>query len=105
MNDIEDEINNESETVKKLFSNFSSSMSESQNYFLIGIQSSPNTKSYLLTNKGIEVLGEEVIPIPSFIDDVLEFAKVPSKQISVLRDLIDHLYKISEMIESNRDKE
>jgi hypothetical protein len=73
-------------------------MKETQNYFLNGIQDGQPVKSYLLICKGIEVLGEEVISIDMFIDNVLRFANEPSKQIQVLKELAMHLQKVSQMI-------
>lgn len=48
---------------------------------LNGVQASPIAKSYLLTKKGIEVVGEEAIPISTFIDEVLNFATYPKKRL------------------------
>jgi hypothetical protein len=73
-------------------------MKETQNYFLNGIQDGQPVKSYLLTCKGI-VLGEEVISIDMFIDNVLRFANEPSKQIQVLKELAMHLQKVNEMLD------
>jgi hypothetical protein len=71
---IEQEIINETEIIKEHFIKASIAMTDIQNYFLSGIQAGPLAKSYIITCKGIEVLGEEVIPIPIFIDNVLRFA-------------------------------
>lgn len=95
---IEQEIAYEAEVVKEYYIKASSAMIEPQNYFLNGIQASPSAKSYLLTNKGIEVLGEETIPIAEFIDNVLNFAYNPKTKVEVLMDLATHLQKVNQMI-------
>ena len=46
---IEDQIGVQTETLKELFLKYSLLMKQSQNYFLTGIQSSPASKSYLVT--------------------------------------------------------
>ncbi len=84
MNVLEDSIAVETEYIKEVYAKASKSMSESQHYFLNGVQASPVAKSYLLTKKGIEVVGEEAIPISTFIDEVLNFANYPKKKIDVL---------------------
>ncbi len=91
MNLLEDNIAVETEYIKEMYVHASKSMSESQHYFLNGIQATPVAKSYLLTKKGIEVVGEEAIPIPAFIDQVLIFANYPKKKIEVLMVLAKHL--------------
>lgn len=58
---IEEEIGIQTEILKDLFLEFSVLMKESQNYLLTGIQMAPFSKSYLVTFRGIEVLGEETI--------------------------------------------
>jgi hypothetical protein len=98
MSSLEQEITNTAEIIKEQYSKASSAMPETQNYFLNGIQASQLAKSYLLTSKGIEVLGEEVISIDIFIDNVLHFAYYPKKKIEVLKDLAMHLQKINQMI-------
>jgi hypothetical protein len=95
---LEQKITNETEIIKEHYRKASSAMKETQNYFLIGIQDGQPAKSYLLTCKGIEVLGEEVISIDMFIDNVLHFANYPKRKIEVLKDLAMHLQKISQMI-------
>jgi hypothetical protein len=95
---IEQEIAYEAEVVKEYYIKASSTMIEPQNYFLNGIQATPYAKSYLLTSKGIEVLGEETIPIAEFIDNVLNFAFNPKTKIEVLMNLAIHLQKINQMI-------
>jgi hypothetical protein len=73
-------------------------MKETQNYFLNGIQDGQPVKSYLLTCKGIEVLGEEAISIDMFIDNVLRFANYPKRKMEVMKDLTMHLQNISQII-------
>jgi hypothetical protein len=95
---LEQEVSNTAEIIKEEYNKASSAMMETQNYFLNGIQSGQPSKSYLLTSKGIEVLGEEVISIDLFIDNALNFANYPKKKIEVLKDLAMHLQKINQMI-------
>lgn len=95
---IEEEIKVQTEILKELFSKFSLSMKESQNYLLTGIQIAPVSKSYLVTFRGIEVLGEETIPIPTFIDNVIRFANYPKRKIEVLKELAIHLDGLRSMI-------
>ena len=96
---IEQKITNETEIIKEHYHKASSAMKQTQNYFLNGIQDGQPAKSYLLTCKGIEVLGEEVISIDIFIDNVLRFANEPSKKIYVLKELAMHLQKVNEMLD------
>jgi hypothetical protein len=96
---LEQKITNETEIIKEHYRKASFAMKETQNYFLNGIQDGQPVKSYLLTCKGIEVLGEEVISIDMFIDNVLRFANEPSKQIQVLKELAMHLQKVNEMLD------
>ena len=96
---LEKKIINETEIIKEHYRKASSAMKETQNYFLNGIQDGQPAKSYLLTCKGIEVLGEEVTSIDMFIDNVLHFANEPSKQIQVLKELAMHLQKVNEMLD------
>ena len=98
MNVMEQDIDKETESMKELYLEASRGMLEGQNYFLNGIQAGPVTKSYLLTGRGIEVLGEEVIDIPSFIDNVLKFANYPKKKIEVLVVLTKHLQSIKDAV-------
>ena len=81
MGQLEENIAVEIEYVKEVYSKASRAMSESQHYFLNGVQASPVTKSYLLTKKGIEVVGEEAIPISAFIDQALDFANYPKRRL------------------------
>jgi hypothetical protein len=99
---LEQKITNETEIIKEHYRKASSAMKQTQNYFLNGIQDGQPAKSYLLTCKGIEVLGEEVISIDMFIDNVLRFANYPKRKIEVLKDLAMHLQKISQMISDLR---
>ena len=96
---LEQKITNEAEIIKGHYRKASSAMKETQNYFLNGIQDGQPVKSYLLTCKGIEVLGEEIISIDMFINNVLRFANEPSKQIQVLKELAMHLQKVNEMLD------
>jgi hypothetical protein len=96
---LEKKIINETEIIKEHYRKASSAMKETQNYFLNGIQDGQPAKSYLLTCKGIEVLGEEVTSIDIFIDNVIHFANEPSKQIQVLKELAMHLQKVNEMLD------
>ena len=96
---LEQKITNETEIIKEHYRKASFAMKQTQNYFLNGIQDGQPVKSYLLTCKGIEVLGEEVISIDMFIDNVLRFANEPSKQIQVLKELAMHLQKVYEMLD------
>ena len=91
MSVLENSMAVETEYIKEVYSKASKSMSASQHYFLNGVQASPVAKSYLLTKKGIEVVGEEAIPISNFIDEVLNFANYPKKKIDVLMVLAKHL--------------
>ena len=50
------------EKVKDQYLLTSSTMSSSQNYLLSGIQKSPSPKNYIITNRGIEVVGEQELP-------------------------------------------
>ena len=69
---IEQEITDKTRIVKDFFIKASSAMTEKQNYLLTGIQFCAVTKPYLLTFRGIEVVGEEeVIPTSTFIDNVI----------------------------------
>jgi hypothetical protein len=77
------------------------SMKESQNYPLTGIQMAPISKSYLVTFRGIEVLGEETVPITVFIDNVIRFAHYPKRKIEVLKELAIHLEGLRNMVEED----
>jgi hypothetical protein len=95
---IEDEIGIQTEILKDLFLESSVLMKETQNYLLTGIQTAPVSKSYLVTFRGIEVLGEETIPIPIFIDNVMRFANYPKRKIEVLKELAIHLERLRGII-------
>jgi hypothetical protein len=95
---IEDEIGVQTEILKELFLKYSLSMKRSQNYLLTGIQTSPTSNSYLVTFRGIEILGEEAIPVPIFIENVVRFAYYPKRKIEVLKELAIHLEGISRLI-------
>ena len=101
MSIIEDEIANETEILKGSYIKASSAMKETQHYVLTGIKTDQPTKSYLLTGRGVEVIGEEVLPISNFIDSVLRFANYPKRKIEVLKDLVKHLQNVTQMIEGN----
>jgi len=65
------------EKVKKRYLVSSSTMAVNQNYLLSGIQRSPSPKNYIITTKGIEVVGEqEITPVAVFLDGVIQFATV-----------------------------
>jgi superfamily II helicase len=93
---IENDIQNAIIIVIKEYKNTSEKMIENQSYFLSGIQYGIPGKSYLLTSKGIEVLGEETIEIGIFINDVINYANNPTRKIEVLKDLATHLQKFLE---------
>jgi hypothetical protein len=100
---MEEDIEKEAELLKQEYLKASNSMPESQNYFLNGILAAHIAKSYLMTRRGIEVLGEEVIPIPTFIDSVIQFANYPKRKIEVMVFLAKHLEKINELVFDTRD--
>jgi hypothetical protein len=95
------ELNNKIKTIEEeigIQTEFGVLMKESQNYLLTGIQMAPVSKSYLVTFRGIEVLGEETIPIPIFIDNVMRFANYPKRKIEVLKELAIHLERLRAII-------
>lgn len=100
MSAMEQEIANETEILKEQYINASSAMGDAHNYFLSGVESAPSQKSYLLTSRGIEVLGEEVIAISAFIDNVVRYASSPKNKIEVLYNLVTHLKKLDQMLSS-----
>jgi hypothetical protein len=100
MSAMEQEIANETEILKEQYINASSALGDAHNYFLSGVESAPSQKSYLLTSRGIEVLGEEVIPISAFIDNVVRYAVSPKNKIEVLYNLVTHLKKLDQMLSS-----
>jgi archaellum component FlaC len=96
---IEQKITQITETLKEQYFKASSAMTENQNYLLSGIQTGPITKNYLLTAKGIEVVGEEKITsISVFLDDVIQLANEPNRKIEVIKQLVKYLQNINEMI-------
>jgi len=86
INQIENDIQNATDLVIKEYIITAEKMDENQSYFLSGIQYGIPGKSYLLTSKGIEVLGEETIEIGEFINQVINYANNPSRKIEVLKD-------------------
>jgi hypothetical protein len=95
---LEGDIAEEFEILKEKYLKASSSISDTQTYLLAGIQANPTSKSYLLTNKGIEVLGEEPTSLTVFLDNVLRYANWPKRKIEVLMELAVHLQRILQMI-------
>jgi hypothetical protein len=90
------------EKVVEKFLVTSSTMSPNQNYLLSGIQKSPSPKNYIITNRGIEVVGEqEITPVTAFLDTVIQYANEPSRKIIVLKELLKHLQKMNEMTPNN----
>lgn len=90
------------EKVREQYLLTSSTMSSSQNYLLSGIQKSPSPKNYIITNRGIEVVGEqEITPVSEFLDTVIQYANEPSRKIMVLKELLKHLQKMNEMTPNN----
>ncbi|MGD1834425.1 MAG: hypothetical protein ACPKQO_01735 [Nitrososphaeraceae archaeon] len=102
---IEQDIKNTTKKIINDYKNISLDMNQSQSYFLSGVQSRMPAKSYLLTHKGIEVLGEEVIDIEEFINEVITFANNPKRKIEVLSDLVTHLDKINDALKNNKKRE
>jgi hypothetical protein len=99
INKIEQKITQITEILKEQYFKASSAMTENQNYLLSGIQTDPITKNYLLTAKGIEVVGEEKITsISVFLDDVIQLANEPNRKIEVIKQLVKYLQNINEMI-------
>ena len=99
---INQKISKISEEIKIQFSLSSSGMSVNQNYLLSGIQRSPNPKNYIVTSKGIEVVGEqEITPVSVFLDAVIQFANEPNRKIIVLKELVKHLQKMNETASNN----
>jgi hypothetical protein len=100
--DMNQKISKISEEIKIQFSLLSSRMSVNQNYLLSGIQRSPNPKNYIVTSKGIEVVGEqEITPVSVFLDAVIQFANDPNRKIIVLKELVQHLQKMNETASNN----
>lgn len=90
------------EKVKERYRVSSSTMAVNQNYLLSGIQRSPSPKNYIITSRGIEVVGEqEITPVSVFLDGVIQFANEPNRKIVVLKELIKHLQKMNDMAPNN----
>jgi hypothetical protein len=99
---INQRISEISEEIKEQFILSSSAMTANQNYLLSGIQRSPSPRNYIVTSKGIEVVGEqEITPVSAFIDAVIQFANEPNRKMIVLKDLIMHLQKMNETASTN----
>ena len=94
LNKLELEIAIASDVMKEYYVRASRDMPDGKSYFLNGVQTGPVVKSYLLTRRGIEVPGEEMMQIPEFIENVLRFANYPKRKIEVLTDLLAHLQSI-----------
>ena len=105
INSVELKINTIMEEIIQKYKHVSSLMDQTQNYFLAGIQLGIPSKSYLLTARGIEVLGEDPTPIEKFIDEVIKFANHPVKKLTVLLELDNHLQKIHESIPINEQNQ
>ena len=74
IDEIEKEIQIQAEKIITEFKKCSANLKENETYFLSGIQYGVPLKSYLITKKGVEVLGEEVIDIGDFVKEVINFA-------------------------------
>jgi hypothetical protein len=99
LNKLELEITIATDMMKEHYVRASRAMPDGKSYFLSGVQTAPIVKSYLLTRRGIEVPGEEIMQIPEFIETVLRFANYPKRKIEVLSDLLSHLQSIHLMIQ------
>lgn len=95
--ELEDRISAVVEEIKGELARAPAFMLEGKTYFLNGIQAGTVVKSYLLTNKGIEVPGEGPVEIAEFVDSVMRFANNPKRKIEVLSDLENHLVKIRQL--------
>ena len=102
IDEIEQEIEVQAEKISEEFRKKSTKLKENETYFLSGIQYGVPLKSYLITSKGIEVLGEEVMDINVFIKEVINFANNPKRKIEVLKDLATHLQKFQEVIATKK---
>ena len=91
---LETDIAVATDIIKDFFIQASRDMPEGKTYFLNGVQTGPVVKSYLLSHKGIEVPGEDLMQIPDFIESVIRFANYPKRKIEVLSDLAAHLQNI-----------
>ncbi|MFL6489615.1 MAG: hypothetical protein ACJ70V_08360 [Nitrososphaera sp.] len=94
LNRLEADIADATDIIKDYLIQESRDMPEGKSYFLNGVQTGPVIKSYLLSRKGIEVPGEDLVQIPDFIESVLRFANYPKRKIEVLSDLVAHLQNI-----------
>ena len=105
MNAIKQDIIDTTEMIKVQYQKASTAMKENQNYFLSGIQTSTTVdRHYIITYRGIEVIAQgQIIPIPEFIDNVIEFANLPIRKIEVLKELYNHLKKINQIVTSGDD--
>ena len=99
LNRLESEIAVTTDIIKEHYVKASHAMPDGKSYFLSGVQTGPVVKSYLLTRRGIEVPGEEIMQIPEFIESVLRFANYPKRKIAILNDLLAHLQSIRLMIQ------
>jgi hypothetical protein len=104
LNKLEQEIAVAADLMKEYYMRASHSFPDGKSYFLTGVQTGSVIKSYLLTRRGIEVPGEEMIQIPAFIECVLRFANYPKRKIEVLTDLSTHLEAIQLMIQEAEGK-
>ena len=103
IDEIEKEIQIQAEKIITEYKKYSTRLRENETYFLSGIQYGVPLKSYLITAKGVEVLGEEVIDISEFIKEVINFANNPKRKIEVLKDLVTHLQKFQEITTAKKD--
>ena len=103
IDEIEKEIQIQVEKIITEYKKYSTHLRENETYFLSGIQYGVPLKSYLITSKGVEVLGEEVIEIGEFIKEVINFANNPKRKIEVLKDLVTHLQKFQEITTAKKD--
>ena len=99
LNRLELEIAVTTDVLKEHYVKASQIMPDGKSYFLSGVQTGPVIKSYLLTRRGIEIPGEEIMQIPEFIENVLRFANYPKRKIEILNDLSSHLQSIHIMIQ------
>ncbi len=94
LNRLEIDIAVTTDIIKDFLIQESRDMPEGETYFFNGVQTGPVVKSYLLSRRGIEVPGEDLMQIPDFIESVLRFANYPKRKIEVLSDLVSHLQNI-----------
>jgi hypothetical protein len=98
MNTIKQDIIDTTEMMKIQYQKASTTMKENQNYFLSAIQTSAADRHYIITHRGIEVIAQgQIIPLPRFIDSVIEFANLSIRKIEVLKELHNHLKGINEV--------